>query len=139
MGEAVAVGQSGRMPLTELHEASRQAHVALRVARGVSGGHPVAAWGTLGADRIIAQLPPGAIGDTPEPLAQMLLEEPELAETLTVFFEEGGHIKAAAERLSLHRSGLYYRLSRIESLTGLRLDRGDDRLLAHLAVRLAKL
>jgi DNA-binding PucR family transcriptional regulator len=39
----------------------------------------------------------------------------------------------------LHRSGLYYRLQRIEAITGLDLHRGDDRLLAHLAVRVANL
>lgn len=139
MGDGVAVGQSGRTELLGLAEAHRQASVALRVARHAPDGSAVALWPTLGANRLVAQLPSAAALDMPEPLAQMLREEPELVETLTVFLDEGGHIKASAERLSLHRSGLYYRLSRIEELSGLRLDRGDDRLLAHLAIRLTKL
>jgi DNA-binding PucR family transcriptional regulator len=48
-------------------------------------------------------------------------------------------VPATAAALNLHRSGVYYRLRRAEELTGLDLDRGDDRLLAHLALRLAAL
>ena len=38
--------------------------------------------------------------------------------------------RAAAE-LGVHRQTLYYRLSRVEKLTGLDLDEGEDRLLLH--------
>ena len=100
---------------------------------------PQLAWAQLGAERLIAQLPAGAVHDVPEQLARLLRDEPTLAETLAVFLDAAGDVKATATALSLHRSGLYYRLRRIEELTGLRLDDGDDRLLAHLAVRLTEL
>ena len=39
----------------------------------------------------------------------------------------------------MHRATLYRRLERVEEITGLDLERGDDRLLAHLGLRLLKL
>jgi DNA-binding PucR family transcriptional regulator len=41
--------------------------------------------------------------------------------------------------LCIHRQTLYYRLGRIEELTGLDLADGADRLLLHLGVRAARL
>jgi hypothetical protein len=134
-GSEVFVGQSAPAALRTLDEASRQASIALRVART----HPAkgtGVWATLGADRLVAQIPPAARDDLPDGLAHLLRSNPELFETLAVFLDMAGDIKSSAEALSLHRSGLYYRLRRIEELTGLDLARGDDRLLAHLAVRL---
>lgn len=133
-GTDVAVGQSAAAVLTGLDEAFRQAALALRVARG-RPADPVAAWPELGADRLVAQLPPGVIDDLPEGLAHLLREEPGLVATLSAFLDAGGEIKATAAAVSLHRSGLYYRLRRIEELSGLDLSSGDDRLLAHLAIR----
>jgi DNA-binding PucR family transcriptional regulator len=134
-GADVAVGESAATTLKALDDAYRQAALALRVARARKREAPVAAWPELGADRLVAQLPAGALGDLPEGLAHLLREEPGLVETLSAFLEAGGEIKATAAALSLHRSGLYYRLRRIEELSGLDLSRGDDRLLAHLAIR----
>lgn len=107
--------------------------MALRVAR--SRTPAVAAWSALGADRLVAQLPAAAMADVPAPLADLVRGDPALVETLAAFLDAGGDVKATAAALSLHRSGLYYRLQRVEELTGLDLSRGDDRLLAHLAIR----
>lgn len=131
------VGQSAPTPSTALDEGFRQAGLALRVARRRPSG--VAAWETLGADRLLVQLPPTITADLPARLARFLREEPVLVETLTAFLDAGGDVKATATALSLHRSGLYYRLQRIQELSGLDLDDGDDRLLAHLAIRAERL
>lgn len=136
----IAVGQSEVMGGLHAVLAGRhQATVALRIALARPPGAAHVAWSTLGAERLVAQLPPGAAGDLPAPLVRLLREQPELARTLAAFLDAAGDVKATAEALSLHRSGLYYRLRRIETLAGLELDRGEDRLLAHLAVRLARL
>jgi DNA-binding PucR family transcriptional regulator len=129
----VAIGQSAPATLTTLDEASREAELALRIARSRSPA--AAAWATLGADRLVAQIPVGARRDVPEPLARLLRDEPTLTATLAAFLDAGGDIKSTAAVLDLHRSGLYYRLRRIQEITGLDLDDGDDRLLAHLAIR----
>ena len=135
----VAVGQSETAAtLLDVADCWRQAEIALRAARSAASP-PYAAWSRLGPERLIGQLPLGAARDVPARLARLLNDEPMLAETLAVFLDLAGDVKATASALSLHRSGLYYRLQRIEAMTGLQLHRGDDRLLAHLAVRLARL
>jgi len=48
-------------------------------------------------------------------------------------------VAAAARSLHVHRATLYRRLARAEELTGLRLASGDDRLRAHLALRMWRL
>jgi PucR-like helix-turn-helix protein len=129
------VGQSAPAGIETLHQAAHQAAVALKVARRGGPASAAVAWSSLGSDRLLAQLPEGAAADVPEPLAALLRAEPELTRTLATFLECAGDVKATATALSLHRSGVYYRLRRVEELTGLGLDRGDDRLLAHLAIR----
>ncbi len=136
----VAIGQSE--VLDGLHgvvSGRHQATVALRVALSRPPEEAQVAWATLGAERLVAQLPAGAAADLPVALVRLLREQPELARTLAAFLDAAGDVKATSEALNLHRSGLYYRLRRIETLSGLALDRGEDRLLAHLAVRLQRL
>lgn len=131
----LAVGQSGPAGLSDLADAARHARIALRAARTRTHARSFAAWPTLGADRLVAQLPDSWREDLPQPLVRLLDEQPALTATLAAFLEAGGDVKATAEAMSLHRSGVYYRLRRIEELTGLRLRSGEDRLLAHLAIR----
>lgn len=135
----IAAGQSEALSLDALPEAVRQAKISLRVARSRPAGRADATWAALGASRVVAQLPASAWRDAPAGLVRLIHDEPALAATLAVFLDTAGDVKAAAAVLSLHRSGLYYRLRRIEELTGLRMDRGDDRLLAHLTIRAAQL
>jgi len=138
-GPGVAVGLSGRTAPSTLHIASHEAGLALRIARAKPSADASVAWSALSADRLVAQLPPSALADIPDALAGLLQEEPVLVETLAAFLERAGNVQTTAAALSLHRSGLYYRLRRIEDLTGLDLDRGDDRLLAHLSIRTTRL
>ena len=134
LGAGVAVGQSASTDAEGLPEAMRQARLAARAAHAKPSHAAFAAWPTMGPDRLITQLPYGAYADIPEQLRGFLTNEPELAQTLAAFLDAGGDVKAAAAALSLHRSGLYYRLRRIEELSGLKLHSGSDRLLAQLAL-----
>jgi PucR C-terminal helix-turn-helix domain len=135
----VAIGQSTPTALDGVHQGTRQARIALQVASAQPAARSFAAWSTLGADRLVAQLPGGWRDDIPAGLSGVLRERPVLAATLAAFLEAAGDVRSTAEATSLHRSGVYYRLRRIEELTGLRLDRGEDRLLAHLAIRAERL
>ena len=56
--------------------------------------------------------------------------------TLSTFLDCAGEAQRTAAQLRIHRTTLYYRLSRIEQISGLSLRDGRDRLLAHLALRL---
>ena len=60
-------------------------------------------------------------------------------QTLETFLEAAGDIKETSARLHLHRSSVYNRLEKLTEVTGLDLQRGDDRLLAHLVIRLRRL
>ena len=61
----------------------------------------------------------------------------DLIDTARCVLDNGGDVTASAEQLHIHRTTLYYRLERIEALTGvnLRLARGRDAL--QMALHLA--
>jgi DNA-binding PucR family transcriptional regulator len=59
----------------------------------------------------------------------------DLVKTLKVYFDVGANASEAADRLFLHRNSMLYRLSRVETLTGLNLK--DPR--ARLALQLGLL
>jgi DNA-binding PucR family transcriptional regulator len=63
----------------------------------------------------------------------------ELIRTLETYLDLACDIKATSDALALHRTSLYYRLQKIERLAGVDLHRGEDRLLLHLGLRLARL
>ncbi len=63
----------------------------------------------------------------------------ELARTAETYLDHAGQAGRTASALGVHRQTLYYRLSRVEQLTGLDLDDGEDRLLLHMALKAARL
>ena len=63
----------------------------------------------------------------------------ELARTAEVFLDRAGQAGRAAAELGIHRQTLYYRLSRVEQLTKLDLDEGEDRLLLHMVLKASRL
>ncbi len=63
----------------------------------------------------------------------------ELARTAEAFLDCAGQAGRTAQLLGIHRQTLYYRLGRVEKLTGLDLAEGEDRLLLHMALKAARL
>lgn len=110
-----------------------QARAAARVAGAVPALSPVAHWAELGAWRPVTEL------TGPDPAVVPLLADAVLAETAEVFLDCAGSASRAATALRIHRQTLYYRLSRIEALTGLDLADGGARLLVHISLRAARL
>lgn len=113
-----------------------QARAAVRTAAAFPARGPVAEWAEMGAYRLIAALPAAA-----DPVVAVLLEPQhgELARTAEVYLDHAAHATQAARVLAIHRQTLYYRLSRVEQLTGLDLADGEDRLLLHMALKAARL
>ncbi|WP_069815061.1 PucR family transcriptional regulator [Streptomyces sp. TP-A0874] len=136
-GATAGVG-APRQGLSELPRGWREAVGAARAARAEPRFGPVAEWSGIGAYRMLSGLPPEAM---PDPVALPLLHgrNPQLARTAEVFLDCAGQAGRAAAALGIHRQTLYYRLSRIEELTGLGLDDGRDRLLLHMALKSARL
>ncbi|MFI5762820.1 PucR family transcriptional regulator [Streptomyces sp. NPDC051563] len=124
--------------LTGLPAAWQQATGAARAAAAGPRLGPVAQWSAIGPYRMLASVADEALDD---PVARTLLgpAHPELARTAEVFLDCAGQAGRAAAALGIHRQTLYYRLSRVEQLTGLDLDEGEDRLLLHMALKAARL
>ncbi|WP_143666842.1 PucR family transcriptional regulator, partial [Streptomyces sp. rh207] len=126
--------------LDELTVSWREATAAARAAQAEPRLGPVARWSAIGPYRLLTALP-GA-GDGPgDPAVAPLLAPPhrELAHTAEVFLDRAGQAGRTAAALGIHRQTLYYRLSRIQQITGLDLNDGEDRLLLHMAVKRARL
>lgn len=138
-GGTAAAGVAGaREGLGELGAAWREAAAAARAALAEPRLGPVAEWGAIGPFRLLTALPPDAAHD---PAVNTLLgtAHRELARTAEVFLDRAGQAGRTAAELGIHRQTLYYRLSRVEQLTGLDLDDGEDRLLLHMALKGARL
>jgi hypothetical protein len=110
-----------------------QARAAARVAGAVPRFSPVAHWAELGGWRPVTELA------GPDPVVVPLLADRVLTETAEAFLDCAGSASRAAEALRIHRQTLYYRLSRIEAVTGLDLADGGARLLLHTSLRAARL
>ncbi|WP_202426052.1 PucR family transcriptional regulator [Streptomyces sp. HUCO-GS316] len=127
-----------RAGLAELGAAWREASAAARAALSEPRLGPVAEWASIGPFRLLTALPPEAAHD---PAVRPLLSPAhrELARTTEVYLDCAGQAGRTAAELGIHRQTLYYRLSRVEQLTGLDLDDGEDRLLLHMTLKGARL
>ncbi|MEU4799816.1 helix-turn-helix domain-containing protein [Streptomyces sp. NPDC023327] len=134
-----AAGIAGsRHGLDDLGAAWWEASGAARAALAEDRFGPVAHWSDVGPYRLLTALPPEAAHD---PVAGQLLAPAhrELARTAEVFLDCAGQAGRTAAELGIHRQTLYYRLSRVEQLTGLDLDEGEDRLLLHMVLKSSRL
>ncbi|MEV7287598.1 helix-turn-helix domain-containing protein [Streptomyces sp. NPDC093252] len=128
-------------PLTELaglgiawHRATAAARAALAEPRL----GPVAEWTSIGPYRLLTALPPDA-ADDPAVAALLTPAHRDLVRTAETYLDRAGQAARTAAELGIHRQTLYYRLSRVEQLTGLDLDDGEDRLLLHMALKARRL
>ncbi|MEV6960843.1 helix-turn-helix domain-containing protein [Streptomyces sp. NPDC051207] len=138
-GPRVAAGIGvARAGLAELGAAWREASAAARAALAEPRLGPVADWTSIGPFRLLTALPPNAPRD---PVVRPLLSPAHrgLARTAEVYLDRAGQAGRTAAELGIHRQTLYYRLSRVEKLTGLDLDDGEDRLLLHMALKAHRL
>jgi AraC-like DNA-binding protein len=132
-------------PFTDLADAAAardQAETAALCARAQPSLGPVAAYDRLGSWAMIAELWSAAEHPQPPPAILALVQHrrgDQLIEALEGLLDHGGDVADAAKRLNMHRATLYRRLERVEEITGLDLQKGDDRLLAHLGLRLHRL
>ncbi|MEU3249409.1 helix-turn-helix domain-containing protein [Streptomyces sp. NPDC006997] len=129
---------TARGGLAELGAAWREASAAARAALAEPVLGPVAEWASIGPFRLLTALPPEVAHD---PVVRSLLSPAhrELARTAETYLDCAGQATRTAAELGVHRQTLYYRLSRVEQLTGLDLDDGEDRLLLHMALKGARL
>ncbi|MFJ8539765.1 PucR family transcriptional regulator [Streptomyces sp. NPDC093591] len=127
-----------RSGLADLGTVWQEASAATRAALAEPRLGPVAEWSRIGPYRLLTSLSPEILHD---PALAPLLSPThrELARTAEVYLDCAGQAGRTAAELGIHRQTLYYRLSRVEQLTGLDLDDGEDRLLLHMGLKGARL
>ena len=67
------------------------------------------------------------------------IRNPELLETLYMYFECGNSTELTAQKLYTHKNTIKYRLNRIQELTGMDLKKPDDNFRFYLAFLANKL
>jgi DNA-binding PucR family transcriptional regulator len=122
------------LPLRELHIAVHRAASTLRALRaGARVRRPT--WSALGSWQLIVAAPPELTPADIHPGVDLLsgVRRSDLLVTARAVLENGGDVTVTAAELHVHRTTLYYRLDRIESLIGVNLKAGaahDDLLMA---------
>ncbi|WP_328719244.1 helix-turn-helix domain-containing protein [Streptomyces sp. NBC_00247] len=137
--DATAGVADPRRGLGELADAWHEAVSAARAAAAEPRLGPVARWSGIGPYRLLTALSHAPAGPDPSVVALLAPAHAELARTAETFLDLAGQASRTAAELGIHRQTLYYRLSRVQQLTGLDLASGEDRLLLHMALKRARL
>lgn len=137
-GQVVVGAGDPRPSLSQAAASYAEALHASEVAVHVPGFGPVATWGSLGVYRMLAAVPADAIHQGVAALLASAEHAP-LLETLETYLDLAASAVETSNTLRLHRTSLYYRLQRVESLTNTSLKNGGDRLMLHLSLKLARL
>lgn len=143
LGAAATCGLSERLDRPELAPSGfRQAEQAIELAVRLRREGGLIRYDDLGIYRLLFR-----IGDSrqlwrfAEDVLGALLRydashPPDLVHTLSVYLHHHGSLKQTARALRLHANTVSYRAQRIEQITGLDLTDPDDRLVAHVAVKI---
>ena len=141
-GRVVRAAVSRTAPVSFLRRSFHEARCALEVRALVNGDAPVVASpDDLGAYRLLLSLQDDDglrqyCEDVLRPIEGARAGSgEELLRSLEAFLEHNGNWEAAARALFCHRHTLRYRMSRVEELTGRRLDRVENRIEFWLALR----
>jgi sugar diacid utilization regulator len=122
--------------LTAVPVAFEQAQGGARIAAGI--GQNIAFWSDHPLEALLSavvnQKPNDAL--IPSVLKELgLQEDPEMAELLGAYLDNGCNVVTTSAQMHVHRSTIYYRLERFRKKTGLDLENGEIRLLLHLWLR----
>ncbi len=138
-GRLVAGIGNPRPRLNELRDSWAEARLAARVVAAIPELGRVGHWPDLGLYRLLASLPAQElvplVHDAPV-RALLTSSDPDLIRTVAVYLDLAGNVHDAAAVLHIHRQTLYYRLTKVENLTGLSFANGQHRLRLHLALML---
>ena len=137
---AISIGIGRYHPgIAGLARSYQDARVALSLGRRFQGKNQVHCLDELGVAAFVGISDERIKMDLAVHLLSPLDQDKELLETLALFFEENCCPSRTANRLSIHRNTLSYRLDKIASLTGLDPRRFDDAVQVRLALILRSL
>jgi PucR C-terminal helix-turn-helix domain/GGDEF-like domain len=143
-GERRLVAIGGAVPgLIDAAHSYHQAQRAARVAAAMPSFGDVVSWDELGVYKMLVELPLDALGSGAlHPGLRALIENPRthfLVRTLECYLAHAGDTQATAKDLHVHRTSLYHRLRRVEQLATVDLASGEERLVLHLGLKVARL
>jgi hypothetical protein len=142
-GPRLVIGTAGAAATLEaLHAELDNARYAAEVAGAVPAFGRAADWSELGSYAVFQYLPRDEAA--PERICQgitaLLTERTGMyAATVRAYLDCGANAQQTAALLHIHRTTLYWRLARVTDLLAADLNRGEDRLKLHLALKLAEL
>ncbi len=136
-----AVSVSGGISSSSRHPLDiRRCYLEAKTASAVSAQsprHPVVFYDQVSLEFIVQSIP-AAIrqdlkrlifsGSSPE-------EQEELLQTIRLYFEQDGNLRACADTAYIHRNTFQYRMDRVRKKTGYDLKRPKDSLLLYLAAQ----
>jgi hypothetical protein len=137
----VAIGGACREP-SDIPRAYSQARRTVGALRRLGRHGQVVAFEDLGIHRLLLQVPDldELRSFAREVIGELMAEEARhrsgLLRTLAVYLRENGSLQRSARELHVHPNTVTYRLNRVERITGLDLDRSQDRLMAHVALEI---
>lgn len=126
----------------QMAESFRQAELAAQLGASLWGGNRAVHYDDLGVHRLLFAM--REHDEMLTPALQRLVEHDrqhhtEYVRTLSAYFSCMGRLRAAAERLGIHRNTLEYRMERIQKLADADLDDPDNRLALELGIRLLEM
>ena len=143
-GCSVTVGISD--PVSSLPgapQAYQRARRAAIVAARIPQMPAVLQWPDIGVYGLLAPLLESGphLDELPAALIRLLQDAKSdaLLQTLEVYLDNGGDAQTTAADLSIARGSLYYRLNRIAAIARVDLRSGQDRLMLHVGLKLARL
>lgn len=132
-----------RADLAECDRSYDEARRASEVCGVLTPIGPVARWSQLGVYQILLRLPLSEVkvGELHPGLARLLAarDADVWLKTLDCYLDLGCDARGAAKALHINRSSLYHRIHRIEQIAEVDLANGDNRLVLHLGLKLARL
>jgi len=140
---AIGIGSVAER-ISEWNESYRAAEDAARIARCLNAEKPLYT-ADLGIYTLLTRpmLRDDLIALRDKMIGNLLnhdeRQRTDLLQTLEAFFESHGNATQTADRLSVHRNTLFYRMSRIQDILKLDLNQTDVRLAVHLALKIHRL
>jgi hypothetical protein len=134
----IGIGGVCRDP-SEVARAYAQARRAQGTLRRLGRHGQVVPFEDLGIHRLLLQVPDlEELRSFAREVVGALREHEALLRTLAVYLRENGSLQRAARELHVHPNTVTYRLNRVEDITGLDLDRYQDRLMAQVALEIVQ-
>jgi DNA-binding PucR family transcriptional regulator len=127
---------------TDIARSHDQARRAVDTARRFGRRGDVVSFEELGVYRLLfhVQDPAELRGFVDQVLGPLLAydtrHQARLVLTLATFLAHNGNLQATARELSLHVNSVAYRLQRIQAISGIDLEKSEDRLLAQVALKI---